>query len=80
MITTDGALSFGPVADGSLVYAPVGRLVQGGVSRYLVAHAPCPMLVLPRRMTAADSAGCRLLIVPRPGRMTRPSVCQRSQR
>jgi nucleotide-binding universal stress UspA family protein len=33
---------------GSRDYGPIGRLVHGSVSRYLVRHAPCPLLVLPR--------------------------------
>jgi nucleotide-binding universal stress UspA family protein len=37
---------------GSRGYGPLGRLFHGSVSRYLLAHAACPLLVLPR---AADS-------------------------
>jgi len=33
---------------GSRGYGPVGRLVHGSVSGYLVGHATCPLLVLPR--------------------------------
>ena len=32
---------------GSRGYGPLGRLFHGGVSRYLVGHATCPLLVLP---------------------------------
>jgi nucleotide-binding universal stress UspA family protein len=38
---------------GSRGYGPVGRLVHGSVSRYLVGHATCPLLVLPRRTAEA---------------------------
>ena len=33
---------------GSRGYGPVGRLFHGSVSSYLVGHATCPLLVLPR--------------------------------
>jgi len=33
---------------GSRGYGPVGRLFHGSVSSYLVGHARCPLLVLPR--------------------------------
>jgi nucleotide-binding universal stress UspA family protein len=33
---------------GSRDYGPIGRLVHGSVSRYLVGHATCALLVLPR--------------------------------
>lgn len=33
---------------GSRGYGPVGRLIHGSVSRYLVRHATCPLLVLAR--------------------------------
>ncbi|MBV8953649.1 MAG: universal stress protein [Solirubrobacterales bacterium] len=33
---------------GSRGYGPVGRLMHGSVSRYLVGHVACPLLVLPR--------------------------------
>lgn len=38
---------------GSRGYGPVGRLFHGSVSRYLVGHATCPLLVLSRHGTAA---------------------------
>jgi nucleotide-binding universal stress UspA family protein len=34
---------------GSRGYGPVGRLLHGSVSGYLVRHATCPLLVLPRQ-------------------------------
>ena len=37
---------------GSRGYGPIGRLVHGSVSRYLVGHATCPLLVLPRGTAA----------------------------
>ena len=37
---------------GSREYGPIGRLVHGSVSRYLVGHATCPLLVLPRGTAA----------------------------
>ena len=37
---------------GSRGYGPTGRLAHGSVSRYLVGHATCPLLVLPRRAPA----------------------------
>ena len=40
---------------GSRDHGPIGRLVHGSVSRYLVGHATCPLLVL-RRGTAAVTA------------------------
>ncbi len=40
---------------GSCGYGPIGRLVHGSVSRYLVGHATCPLLVLPRRAAAEGS-------------------------
>jgi hypothetical protein len=33
---------------GSRGYGPAGRLFHGSVSNYLVRHAACPLLVLPR--------------------------------
>lgn len=33
---------------GSRGYGPVGRLFHGSVSRYLLGHVACPLLVLPR--------------------------------
>jgi nucleotide-binding universal stress UspA family protein len=33
---------------GSRGYGPIGRLLHGSVSRYLLRHASCPLLVLPR--------------------------------
>jgi nucleotide-binding universal stress UspA family protein len=33
---------------GSCGYGPIGRLFHGSVSSYLIGHAPCPLLVLPR--------------------------------
>ena len=40
---------------GSRGYGPIGRLFPGSVSRYLVRHATCPLLVLPRQaLTAPD--------------------------
>jgi nucleotide-binding universal stress UspA family protein len=33
---------------GSRGYGPVGRLFHGHVSDYLVRHAPCPLVILPR--------------------------------
>jgi nucleotide-binding universal stress UspA family protein len=33
---------------GSRGYGPLGRLFHGSVSRHLLAHATCPLLVLPR--------------------------------
>ncbi len=33
---------------GSRGYGPIGRLFHGSVSAYLVSHAACPLLVLPR--------------------------------
>ena len=41
---------------GSRGYGPIGRLFHGSVSRYLAGHATCPLLVLPRRTTAAENA------------------------
>lgn len=37
---------------GSRGYGPIGRLVHGSVSRYLVGHATCPLLVIPRGTAA----------------------------
>jgi nucleotide-binding universal stress UspA family protein len=37
---------------GSRGYGPIGRLFHGSVSSYLVNHAPCPLLVLPRTATS----------------------------
>ena len=37
---------------GSRGYGPIGRLDHGSVSRYLVGHATCPLLVLPRGTAA----------------------------
>jgi nucleotide-binding universal stress UspA family protein len=34
---------------GSRGFGPIGRLFHGSVSRYLVGHATCPLLVLPRQ-------------------------------
>jgi nucleotide-binding universal stress UspA family protein len=39
---------------GSRDHGPIGRLVHGSVSRYLVGHAPCPLLVLPRGAAVAS--------------------------
>jgi nucleotide-binding universal stress UspA family protein len=49
-------VTFGKEVDllivGSRDHGPIGRLVHGSVSRYLVRHAPCPLLVLPRGTAA----------------------------
>jgi nucleotide-binding universal stress UspA family protein len=37
---------------GSRGYGPLGRLAHGSVSRYLVGHAACPLLVIPRGAAA----------------------------
>ena len=50
---------------GSRGYGPIGRLFHGSVSRYLAGHATCPLLVLPRRATAAENEQ------PEPGRDAR---------
>ena len=50
---------------GSRGYGPIGRLFHGSVSRYLAGHATCPLLVLPRRTTAAENGQ------PGPGRDVR---------
>jgi nucleotide-binding universal stress UspA family protein len=39
---------------GSRGYGPIGRLFHGGVSRYLVGHATCPLLVLPCPATKGE--------------------------
>ena len=44
---------------GSRGYGPIGRLFHGSVSRYLAGHATCPLLVLPRRTTAAENGSRR---------------------
>jgi nucleotide-binding universal stress UspA family protein len=41
---------------GSRNYGPLGRLIHGSVSRYLVGHASCPVLVLPRAVGVAPAA------------------------
>ena len=51
---------------GSRSYGPVGRIFHGSVSRYLVGHATCPLLVLPRGRTSGsetDEGGARAAIV-----------------
>lgn len=45
---------------GSRGYGPIGRLFHGSVCRYLVGHATCPLLVLPRQAaTEPDRVGVR---------------------
>ena len=45
---------------GSRGYGPIGRLFHGSVSRYLVDHATCPLLVLPRQaVTEREQMGDR---------------------
>lgn len=45
---------------GSRGYGPRGRLFHGSVSRYLVGHMSCPLLVLPRNLgTGPDAAAER---------------------
>lgn len=42
---------------GSRRYGPFGRMFHGSVSRYLVRHSSCPLLVLPRaRVREAETA------------------------
>ena len=41
---------------GSRGYGPLGRLIHGSVSRYLVGHASCPLLVLPRAAAQQSDA------------------------
>ena len=50
---------------GSRGDGPIGRLFHGSVSRYLVRHATCPLLVLPRRaLTEREQMGDREVGVP----------------
>ena len=42
---------------GSRGYGPIGRLVHGSVSRYLVRHAGCSLLVLPRSAEVSSEPG-----------------------
>ena len=45
---------------GSRGYGPIGRLFHGSVSRDLVDHATCPLLVLPRQaVTEREQMGDR---------------------
>jgi nucleotide-binding universal stress UspA family protein len=45
---------------GSRGYGPIGRLFHGSVSRYLVGHATCPLLVLRRQaLTEREQMGDR---------------------
>jgi nucleotide-binding universal stress UspA family protein len=37
---------------GSRAYGPVRATLVGGVSHYLAAHAPCPVIVVPRQVAA----------------------------
>jgi len=46
---------------GSRGYGPWGRLVHGSVSSYLLGHASCPLLVLPR---AAEPAASQAVVEP----------------
>lgn len=39
------------VVSGSRAYGPLRSVLLGGVSRHLVDHAPCPVLVVPRGTT-----------------------------
>jgi nucleotide-binding universal stress UspA family protein len=41
---------------GSRGYGPLGRLFHGSVSGYLARHAPCPLLIMPRRSTSAGTS------------------------
>jgi nucleotide-binding universal stress UspA family protein len=41
---------------GSRGYGPLERLIHGSVSRYLVGHASCPLLVLPRAVAQESDA------------------------
>jgi nucleotide-binding universal stress UspA family protein len=41
---------------GSRGYGPLGRFVNGSVSNQLARHSHCPLLVLPRRVSATVSA------------------------
>jgi len=41
---------------GSRGYGPLGRLLHGSISRYLVRHAACPLLVLARGPVLAAAA------------------------
>lgn len=52
---------------GSRGYGPRHSVLVGGVSRYLVDNAPCPVLVVPRVAEgAADRAAERSTSAPRP--------------
>lgn len=42
------------LAVGSRSYGPLGRLLHGSISSYLLGHASCPLLVLPRPSQAAQ--------------------------
>jgi len=42
---------------GSRGYGPLARLMLGSTSRYLMAHAGCPLIVLPRTPVSSQGAG-----------------------
>lgn len=42
---------------GSRGYGPVGRLFHGSVSRYLLGHVACPLLLLPRSVAGSPELG-----------------------
>jgi hypothetical protein len=53
----DGVVAASALVDllvmGSRAYGPVKSVMLGGVSRQVIAHADCPVLVLPRGAEAA---------------------------
>jgi nucleotide-binding universal stress UspA family protein len=55
---------FGKTCDllvlGSRNYGPIGRFFHGTVARYLLRHATCPLLVLPREQAVDESGSAAL--------------------
>jgi nucleotide-binding universal stress UspA family protein len=54
--------SLGLLVVGSRGYGPIGRLVHGSTTRYLLHHARCPLLAITKAVRTADEAAAEQIV------------------